>query len=120
MPSVPASRCSEPGCGERAPFGQSRCPPHETERQREWHAGEHRRIYATTRWAKARAALLAEHPTCANCGERPAVDVDHREPLRELLARGGDPYDLAELDPLCIPCHSEKTAREVGLGGATL
>ena len=29
----------------------------------------------------ARAALLASHPLCAHCGERPAVEADHQPPL---------------------------------------
>jgi 5-methylcytosine-specific restriction protein A len=119
MPSVPGSRCVEPGCGDLAPFGQARCPRHAGDLVRDLHAGAHRRIYATSRWAAARREVLARDPVCVACGVEPSRDVDHAEPLRSVLARGGDPYDATNLVALCVPCHSRKTASEVGLGSAT-
>ena len=47
-------------------------------------------------------------------------DLDHVEPLRRIIQRGGDPYDEANLMALCVSCHWRKTAGEVGLGGETL
>lgn len=117
-PTVPASRCIEPGCGEYAAPGRSRCARHVAALDSEWHAGEHRRVYMTSRWARVSRRILAERPICANCQRRLAVAVDHRTPLREMLAAGRDPYDPNELDALCASCHAAKTAREVGLGGA--
>jgi 5-methylcytosine-specific restriction protein A len=116
-PSVPGSRCVEPGCGELAPFGQARCAGHAADLSRDLHAGPHRRVYATSRWAAARREVLARDPTCRSCGAAPSTDVDHDVPLREVLAGGGDPYDVGNLVGLCASCHSRKTAAEVGLGG---
>ena len=118
VPNVPGSRCTEPGCGELAPFGQARCERHAGELVRDYHAGAHRRIYQTTRWAVARREVLASHPLCRACGIEPATDVDHVVPLREVIERGGDPYARTNLEALCHACHSRKTAAEVGLGGS--
>lgn len=115
---MPAARCVEPGCGEYAEQGRSRCARHAAVLDAEWHSGEHRRIYATSRWALVSRKVLREHPICVSCKRAPAVAVDHRTPLREILAARRDPYDPGELDALCLSCHAAKTAREVGLGGA--
>ena len=62
-------------------------------------------------WQKLRAAVLAEEPLCRHClaDGRPAVatDVDHIS---------GDPSDntRGNLQPLCHPCHSRKTAGDHG------
>ena len=65
------------------------------------------------RWARARAAYLAVHPHCAGCARRgrraPAAVVDHITPHR------GDArlfWDEANWQPLCVPCHNAKSARE--------
>ena len=58
------------------------------------------------------------HPS-GGCGS-PTTDVDHVEPLRAIVARGGDPYDEANLLGLCSPCHSRKTADETGILGRNL
>jgi 5-methylcytosine-specific restriction endonuclease McrA len=120
MPTVPGSRCVEPGCGDLAPFGQARCERHATDLQRDLHAGSARRVYASSRWAAVRRAVLARDPTCVACGAAPSSDVDHVRPLREVLASGGDPFDEANLMALCSSCHSRKTAAEVGLGTSRL
>jgi 5-methylcytosine-specific restriction endonuclease McrA len=43
----------------------------------------------------------------------PATDVDHRTRIEE----GGEPWDETNLQGLCHPHHSQKTARETGFGG---
>jgi 5-methylcytosine-specific restriction endonuclease McrA len=48
-------------------------------------------------------------PDCPNL----ATDIDHVVPLRVIIANGGDPFDLTNVQPLCRRHHSEKTAREV-------
>jgi 5-methylcytosine-specific restriction protein A len=119
-PSVPGSRCVEPGCGDLAPFGRARCDRHAAELERDLHAGSARRVYASSRWAIVRARVLARDPVCVACEVQPSTEVDHVERLRDVLAAGGDPYDEANLMALCHDCHSRKTAAEVGLGTSRL
>jgi 5-methylcytosine-specific restriction protein A len=120
MPTVPDSRCVEPGCGDFAPLGQARCPTHAGDLVRDLHAGPHRRVYQTSRWAACRREVLARDPVCVACGLVPSTEVDHVERLQDVIARGGDPYDLDNLMALCHDCHSRKTAAEVGLGSSVL
>lgn len=71
-----------------------------------------RRGYGS-RWRRARAAFLAQHPLCAACRVRgrvvAATVVDHVTPHR------GDQrlfWDESNWTPACKPCHDAKTARE--------
>jgi 5-methylcytosine-specific restriction protein A len=67
-------------------------------------------------WSRLRAHVLSSHPLCAHCRREgrvsAATDVDHIVPLW----RGGS-NDLANLQPLCGPCHAVKTAGEAGERG---
>lgn len=58
----------------------------------------------STRWRKLRLAILEQEPLCRHCNDV-ATDVDHIS---------GDPSDNSRvnLQGLCRPCHSHKTARE--------
>ena len=68
----------------------------------------------TVRWEKAARRFLKRHPTCAQFGKDVkctglAKHVDHIKP------HGGDGrlfWDCSNWQPLCIGCHSRKTARE--------
>jgi 5-methylcytosine-specific restriction protein A len=55
---------------------------------------------------------LRDVPLCAACGARgrlvAAKVVDHVQPIKS----GGARFDRTNLQPLCIPCHNRKTARE--------
>ena len=65
-------------------------------------------------WNQMSTAFLAQHPTCVCCMASfnlviPAAHVDHIRPLRywpELK------YDPDNFQPLCISCHSRKSAWE--------
>ncbi|HEL4191523.1 TPA: HNH endonuclease [Stenotrophomonas maltophilia] len=65
----------------------------------------------STLWRRIRAVVLAREPLCRCCAEqgkvRAATEVDHID---------GDDANHADsnLQPLCRPCHSAKTARENG------
>ena len=62
-------------------------------------------------WRKLRAYVLRGEPLCRHCTARgltmAATEVDHRD---------DDPSnnELVNLMPLCKPCHSRKTARDMG------
>lgn len=47
--------------------------------------------------------------TCANCGCVGPLETDHVVPLH----RGGKD-EWSNLQSLCVPCHTAKTAREAG------
>ena len=61
------------------------------------------------RWARVRRAVLDRDGwRCRSCGGPGALEVDHVVPLD----RGGDPYDLDNLQALCRGCHICKTRAE--------
>jgi 5-methylcytosine-specific restriction protein A len=74
-------------------------------------ARQHKRLYATNAapWRKLRAAQLAREPLCRTCANRgrltAATEVDHIN--GDTANNAGD-----NLQSLCKPCHSRKTARE--------
>lgn len=66
-------------------------------------------------WQRLRRWYLARHPFCVHCLNRdehvPATEVDHIIPINQGVAR----LDQKNLQSLCKPCHSCKTARECAL-----
>lgn len=78
-----------------------------------WHR-HGRSIYRTQQWKALR--LLAQRRdgfACVKCGAKGKIEVDHIEPIR---TRPDLALDLANLQCLCVPCHSRKTRLEIGLG----
>lgn len=71
-----------------------------------------RRLYRTgsTKWRRLRRRVLDTEPLCRLCARAGRItaanEVDHID---------GDAYNNAtdNLQPLCKPCHSAKTAREM-------
>jgi 5-methylcytosine-specific restriction protein A len=72
----------------------------------------------TVRWTghkltTFRRRVLAREPLCRHCTAkgvvRVAEEVDHVIPLEN-----GGTYALANVQPLCKPCHSIKTAQDRG------
>lgn len=72
------------------------------------------------KWQRARLGYLAKHPLCRMCEAKGRVTaanvvdhiVDHRGDMKLF-------WDTSNWQPLCKPCHSEKTAAE-GVGAARL
>ena len=64
-------------------------------------------------WKRLRDAHLAEHPLCVVCETRgetvAAQHVDHK-----VARASGGTDDQSNLQSLCWPCHSRKTALEDG------
>lgn len=77
--------------------------PHKEKQTRRarWHG------YGTTRWRKLRKLTLALEPLCRECKSIATV-LDHIKPVRD----GGEPFDAANLQPLCAACHNSKSGKE--------
>ena len=69
-----------------------------------------KRLYNSRAWRRARGMQLALHPRCQLCRRRKATQVDHIKPV----ASGGHPFDPRNLQSVCAPCHSRKTAGQDG------
>jgi 5-methylcytosine-specific restriction protein A len=69
-------------------------------------------FYQSSRWRAVRASVLRNNPLCVACeasgGLVAAQVVDHVVPIKD----GGERFDAANLQPLCVPCHNRKTAAE--------
>lgn len=71
------------------------------------------------RWQETRelVALRAQYH-CENCNARAFLtghrrgECDHKIPRRELIASGGNVFDMGNLQWLCQPCHARKSALE--------
>lgn len=81
-------------------------PPGDVKKQ------HHRKQLYPKGWSKIRREFISRHPLCRNCelfGQiELAQEVDHIKPL----AKGGDPSDEKNLQPLCRACHRRKTAQD--------
>jgi len=123
--------CCRPGCDDLSIEGGAHCELHEAERKEKLarrrasaklsavaRAGV--QLYATKAWKALRRSFITANPLCADCAELGLVvaaeEVDHIEPHRGDRSKF---YDRMNLQSLCKPCHSRKTAREVlhGRGG---
>ena len=103
--------CGEPGCGVLVPRG--RCPTHAPRDRatRPGYAAVHR-WYTSRRWQDLRGHVLREQPFCQVCralGRKTVTaEIDH------IVKHDGDPgrfWNRANLQGLCKPCHTAKTAR---------
>jgi len=67
----------------------------------------------SSRWQKARAAVLADEPVCQCCAHRgkaqPATQVDHITPRADAPDRF---FDRLNLWALCRSCHDMKSQLE--------
>ena len=76
---------------------------------------ETKRWYARTNWIRLRTLQLKTSPLCAIClhsGKLTVASVvDHVEPR----SKGGEDYDVGNLQSLCPECHNRKTRRDAGV-----
>ena len=116
MNRKPNRACREPGCVGYAVLGSPYCGQHAAAHARVFRLSEHRKAAARLgQWLALRRQQLTKQPFCAECLRAGkyvlASEVDHVVPHRndEQLF-----YDHLNLQSLCHPCHSQKTAREDG------
>lgn len=117
VPRKPARPCSYPCCP--ALTHERFCPEHAKEDDQAYRRfqrdPEINKRYNHA-WRKLRNRYIAAHPLCEHCLKNgryvAAQEVDHITPL----AAGGT-HAEANLQALCKPCHSAKTAREDGRWG---
>jgi 5-methylcytosine-specific restriction protein A len=119
MPHRPPHGCATPGCAALVRRG-ARCPAHDRALRAEMDStrGSPSRRGYDAAWRRIRLEHLRHHPLCVQCQAEgqtvPATDVDHKVPLR----RGGTNAN-GNLQSLCRPHHSRKTALEDGRFGPT-
>ena len=115
MPSRSQHPCTHPGC-PRLVRGQRRCPEHT--RQAEAVRGTASQRGYDAKWRTLRATWIGGHPFCSACAsvgvQSLATQVDH------IVAHMGNDalrLDPANLQSLCMSCHSRKTVgQDGGLG----
>ncbi len=124
MPWLPPTPCSQPGCP--ALSLDRYCTKHQLEHARQAAStgagggGRRRRYYNTRAWRVLRSQVLKRHKVCqcrvAGCHSTEPVqcrslstDVDHIVPR----SKGGGGR-RSNLQGMCHPCHSRKTATEDG------
>ena len=121
MPRGAPTPCRYPGCGAVITT-PGYCGTHRPATHRDY--GRARRgfdaevgFYQSSRWRVVRAAFLRSNPLCVACsgaGEFIAAQVvDHVVPIKA----GGERFDAANLQALCVPCHNRKTATERAIKG---
>lgn len=119
MNRKPNRACGEPLCVRYAMAGSAYCETHAAQHARTYRGREDRRsaarLYRSCQWVALRRQQLGALPFCAECLRAGrytlASEVDHVVPHRndERLF-----FDPSNLQSLCKPCHSVKTAREDG------
>jgi 5-methylcytosine-specific restriction protein A len=113
MPYRAKHGCAVPGCPELT--SERYCEAHAKQREKEYDSrrGSSAERGYDYRWQRLRKMYLREHPLCVDPDKRHvgqvkvATDVDHIIPKRD-----GGTDDESNLQALCKPCHSRKTANE--------
>lgn len=102
--------CLTPGCPERVESG--RCDKHKRVVSREYHAQESQKFYQKREWKALSLRFRQANPLCATCLKAGRIVesqvVDHIISIKN----GGDEWEEANLQALCVPCHNAKTVRE--------
>lgn len=113
MPGRAPSPCSKAGCSVLVVAGRGPCPKHvkqNRERERERRKRQGPRPYDKQIWRRRSRYKLSLDPMCQARGcNQVATEVDHID---------GDATNnaMSNLQSLCKPHHSRKTARQDGGG----
>ncbi len=101
-------------CVERCPNlaqpGSSRCLEHQRQRQRAYNQQRPARhkFYSSNEWVKFRDQVLLERGrVCSSCGSQSNIVLDH---IINIKQRWDLRLDRDNVQALCGPCHSKKTA----------
>ena len=70
---------------------------------------QRKKWYGTQRWKKLRKRVLIGNPMCSVCHRAPATAVDHITHRKDNATF----WDLGNLRPICQPCNSTRSAREM-------
>ncbi len=111
MPRRAKVPCKHSGCPNLIEPRARYCKDHEKHKRTErWGRSGDSKNYQGA-WPKIRRMHLNRNPLCVACESRGQItaanEVDHIIPLSQ-----GGTHDEANLQSLCKPCHSRKTARE--------
>jgi 5-methylcytosine-specific restriction endonuclease McrA len=110
------------GCGALVPGSVARCETCERERvsanrrakaprDRASKAGKPwRRAYTDPRWRALAKRTLREEPICRRCTLRRSEVADHVIPIGSPF--WGEPFERANTQGLCRPCHTTKTKED--------
>jgi 5-methylcytosine-specific restriction endonuclease McrA len=83
-------------------------------KRRQDYASHSRKVIRSKRWHAIRIqALRRDGWKCVQCKATGRLEVDHIKPVRDEPDLA---FDLANLQSLCVRCHSRKTRIEVGFG----
>lgn len=71
-----------------------------------------RDVYGSARWKRTSKQHLERNPLCVHCQAKskatPATITDHIKPINQ----GGEAFDSANHQSLCLKCHQKKSAKE--------
>ncbi len=111
---LPPKSCSHPICNSYATF-KGKCDDHQVKfiRTETQMSRSNDKFYNKKAWRDVRHNVLMIEPLCRYCKANgvlfEAKVVDH------IIRRShydGSPYDVSNLQPLCIGCHNSKTHKE--------
>lgn len=108
---APPRPCTHPGCGALVHDGSGRCDRH---KRKAWGGsayGAGKRLYTGARLQEVRAHLFRSEPLCRLCAAKGLVRVAEERDHIVPLAQGGTDSD-DNVQPLCKPCHREKSMAE--------
>ena len=71
---------------------------------------ERQAFYKSAVWSRFRLMVLNGEPLCRSCKRQAATEVDH---IEDLADRPDKALDRDNVQPLCIQCHSRKTAMTI-------
>lgn len=111
MPYKSRKICPKPNCNKIIQGNESHCTEH---REASWEIErKYNPFYSSAKWKSLSKRFREAHPLCIDCKKKGrdtiAKHTDHIKPIDQ----GGEPLSWDNLQSLCIPCHSSKTAKEI-------
>lgn len=110
MPSRPPRPCAQPGCPALV-VGASRCAAHSTRPER----GSSTKQGYSSKWRKARAEYLAQHPRCECKAHKGKPDAPPSTCIDHIVAHKGDHelfWNRRNWCAMSKPCHDAKKESE--------